>query len=112
MTHYPEKNCAIDRLVRQSKSIEAALAGRKTQQRRDGIYAYPGETFELNGVPFTITAVDRQRLGDMTDADAQAEGYPDLQAYRDVIQRMHPGMVWEGDARVWVHRFERRAAAG
>ncbi len=107
---YPAKSCDIDRLVRQSKAVDAAIAGRKTQQRRDGLYAYPGETFELSGVAFTITGVDRQRLGDMTDADAQAEGYADMQAYRDVILRMHPGMAWDGHGCVWVHRFERRAA--
>lgn len=109
--NYPPKSCTVDRLVRQSKAVDAAIAGRKTQQRRDGLYAYPGETFELNGITFTITEIVRQRLADMSDADAQAEGYADLNAYRDVIVRMHPGMTWDGEARVWVHRFERLTAA-
>ncbi len=107
MTDYPEKTCEIDRLIRQPKLVEAALAGRKTQQRRDGLYAYPGETFELEGVQFSVIAVERQRLGEMTDQDAQAEGYPSLEFYKDLIMKMHPGMSWNEDALVWVHFFNR-----
>ncbi|MGJ0429798.1 ASCH domain-containing protein [Methylobacter sp.] len=105
--NYPEKTCHIDRLVTHPKLVAAALSGQKTQQRRDGIYAYPGETFELEGTTFTVTAVERQSLGDMTDADAQAEGYPNLDAYKDIILRMHAGMTWNNDSLVWVHSFKR-----
>ncbi len=65
MTDYPEKTCDIDRLVRHPKLVEAALLGKKTQQRRDGVYAYPGERFELEGVGFTVTALERHSLGEM-----------------------------------------------
>jgi len=54
---YPKKTCSIERLVTHTKLVEAALAGTKTEQRRDGIYAYPGETFELEGVKFTVTVL-------------------------------------------------------
>lgn len=107
MTNYPKKTCEIARLVRQPKLVEAALSGHKTQQRRDGIYAYPGETFKLNKVFFTVTALERQRLGDMTDADAKAEGYPNLAMYKSLILRMHAGMTWEVGSLVWVHSFKR-----
>jgi hypothetical protein len=110
MTDYPEKNCEIDRLVRHPKLVEAALAGRKTQQRRDGVYAYPGETFELEGVPFIATSLEQQRLGDMTDADANAEGYPSLDMYKGLILKMHAGMTWDEDDLVWVHSFKRNDA--
>jgi len=106
---YPAKTCEIDRLVTHAKLVEAALAGRKTAQRRDGIYAYPGETFELEGVEFTITALERKTLGDMTDADAQAEGYPSMAMYKDLILRMHAGMEWDVSHKVWVHKFEKSA---
>ena len=111
MTDYPEKNCDIDRLVRHPKLVEAALAGKKTQQRRDGVYAYPGETFELDGVPFIATSLEQQRLGDMTDADANAEGYPSLDMYKGLILKMHAGMTWDEDDLVWVHSFKRNDAA-
>ena len=104
---YPEKTCSIDRLVRHRKLVEAVLAGRKTEQRRDGVYGYPGETFELEGETFEITSLTRDRLGDMTEAGAQAEGYATLADYRDLILRMHQGMKWDLEHRVWVHRFRR-----
>jgi hypothetical protein len=108
-TNYPEKTCEIDRLVTHPKLVEAALSGQKTQQRRDGVYAYPGETFELEGVQFTVTALDRQTLGEMSDADAQAEGYPNMDAYKGLILRMHQGMEWDESHLVWVHKFEKTA---
>ncbi len=103
---YPEKTCDIDRLLRHPKLVAAALAGKKTQQRRDGIYAYPGETFQLQDVQFIVTDLTREKLGDMTEQDAIAEGYPGLDAYKDLILRMHQGMDWNPDHLVWVHRFE------
>ena len=112
MNDYPEKTCEIDRLVRHPKLVAATLAGQKTQQRRDGVYGWPGEIFELEGTSFTVTALERQNLGDMTDEDARAEGYPDLESYKDLILRMHPGMVWDGSHQVWVHCFEKTDDSG
>ena len=105
MPTYPEKTCTIDRLIRTSRLIDAALAGEKKEQRRNGIYGYPGETFELKGQLFEITALSHDRLGDMTEADAAAEGFSDLDSYRSLIIRMHKGMKWDEKHRVWVHRF-------
>ncbi|MEO1879311.1 MAG: ASCH domain-containing protein [Methylococcales bacterium] len=107
MTDYPEKTCDIDRLVRHPKLVEAALLGKKTQQRRDGVYAYPGERFELEGVGFTVTALERHSLGEMSDEDAMAEGYPSLDMYKGIILKMHAGMTWNNDDLVWVHSFKR-----
>lgn len=108
MNEYPQKTCEIDRLVRHPKLVAAALSGQKTQQRRDGLYAYPGETFVLEDVEFVVTDVDRQRIGDMTDEDALAEGYPSLAMYKDMILKMHANMEWNEDGLVWVHRFKRQ----
>jgi len=107
MADYPEKTCTIDALVTHAKLVAAAIAGRKTQQRRNGVYAYPGETFELEGTRFEVTDLRRETLDDMADAEAQAEGYPSLEMYRDLILRMHKGMEWDGSAKVWVHEFRR-----
>ncbi len=111
MNDYPEKSCDISRLVMHPKLVESALSGQKTQQRRDGVYAYPDETFELEGVTFKLTSLERQKLGEMSDADAQAEGYPDLATYKGLILRMHPGMTWDEESLVWVHSFKRVTAA-
>lgn len=111
-TPYPQKTCTIDRLIRHPKLVNSALAGTKTQQRRDGLYAYPNETFMLESVPFIITAVQRHRLGDMTEADAQAEGYPNLKSYKNIILQMHANMDWNEDGLVWVHYFRRNDKNG
>ncbi len=105
---YPDKTCEITRLVTHPKLVAATLAGSKTQQRRDGLYAYPGEIFELEGIPFEVTAVVRERLGNMTDVEARAEGYPDLETYKRIILAMHANMNWNEDALVWVHTFKRK----
>lgn len=106
-TNYPEKNCDITRLVTHPKMVAATIAGTKTQQRRDGLYAYPSETFEMEGITFVVTTVERQRIGDMTDADAQAEGYPNLESYKQIILKMHTNMTWDEDGLVWVHSIKR-----
>ncbi|PCJ34898.1 MAG: hypothetical protein COA75_12020 [Cellvibrionales bacterium] len=105
MSDYPEKTCEIDNLVRHPKSVAAVRSGQKTQQRRDGVYAHPGETFELEGDTIEVVSLERQRLGDMSDADARAEGYPALEVYKQVILSMHEGMTWNEDDLVWVHQF-------
>lgn len=109
-TQYPEKTCQIDRLVTHERLVDAALSGRKTQQRRNGVYGYPGETFQLGGEDFVITTLNRQTLGEMTEDDALAEGFPNLQSYRELIIRMHSGMEWNDAHPVWVHSFSKQSA--
>ncbi|MCX7099235.1 MAG: ASCH domain-containing protein [Methylococcales bacterium] len=109
MEAYPERTCSIDRLVTHPRLVAATLAGSKTQQRRDGVYGFPGETFELEGKLFEVTSLKRERLGDMTDEHAQAEGYPNLEMYKDIILKMHAGMTWNVDSLVWVHTFAAKA---
>ena len=107
MNNYPEKTCTIDRLIRQPRLKKAAIEGNKIQQRRDGLYAYPGDTFELDGVPFIVTFVEHKTLAEMTDNDAKAEGYPNLDDYKNLILKMHKGMTWNQNHKVWVHHFKR-----
>jgi hypothetical protein len=104
-TTYPERTCSIERLVTHPKLVAATKAGIKTQQRRDGIYGFPGETFDLEGETFVVTDLSRQRIGDMTDEHARAEGYPNLEVYKQIILSMHAGMTWNPDSLVWVHSF-------
>ncbi|MFZ2450660.1 MAG: ASCH domain-containing protein [Methylovulum miyakonense] len=111
MENLPEKTCSIERLVTQPRLVAAAKEGTKTQQRRDGVYGWVGESFELDGITFVVTGLSRQRLGDMTDEDARAEGFPGLAMYKDIILKMHTGMTWEEDHLVWVHSFAVKADA-
>ncbi len=105
MTDYPEKTCSIDRLVRQQRLVDAALAGHKTEQRRDGVYGYPKETFELQGRIFEIESLTHEPLSNLDDAGARAEGFESLEQYRSLILKMHKGMEWDPKNLVWVHRF-------
>lgn len=104
---YPEKTCSIDRLVTHEKLVAAALSGAKTQQRRAGVYGYPGEKFTLADSDFEITGLRTERWGDITEEDAQREGYPNLAMYQALIERMHQGMEWDQNQPVWVHEFAR-----
>jgi hypothetical protein len=74
-------------------------------------YGLPGETFYLEGMTFVVTSLTHQRLGDMTDEHAQAEGYPNLEMYKDIILKMHVGMTWNTDSLVWVHTFAAKERA-
>jgi len=107
MSDFPKKTCEINSLVTHPKLVAAVLRGDKTQQRRAGVYGYPGETFELEGANFVIADLRHESLGKMTEAEAHLEGYPNLQKYRELILRMHPGMSWDDEFLVWVHEFKR-----
>jgi hypothetical protein len=87
---------------------QMALSGALTQLHRGDRYADEGDTFEIDGVTFVVTGVDDRTLGDLTDADARAEGSEDLTAYRRRLEAVHDSFEWDDDAPVVRHRFERR----
>ena len=59
-------------------------------------YATEGDTFEIDGDTFEVTSVERRTLGDFTDADARREGSESLAAYKQRMQRVHPGdFTWD-----------------
>lgn len=102
---YPEKSCSIERLVTIDNDVQKVLEGKKTATRRNGVYALPGEIMELEGKSFKIDALYAQTLGEMTDADAQAEGYESLEGYKKAILSIHPNMPWVPKMNVWVHEY-------
>jgi N4-acetylcytidine amidohydrolase len=99
------KTCSIERLVTVADDVKRVLNGKKIVTRRNGRYADPGEIMELEGKSFEVYKVYRQAIGEMTDADAEAEGYNDLETYKQYILSMHKGMPWIPHAKVWVHEF-------
>jgi hypothetical protein len=88
-----------------------ALDGDLTQLHRGEQYADEGDTFEVDGVRFVVTAVEERTLGDLTDADARAEGSADLAAYRERLEAVHDSFEWDDDSPVVRHRFERALEA-
>ena len=102
----PPKTCSIDRLITKQKDIQRVVDGNKTNVRRNGRYADVGETFELENRLFKISNVYRQTLGEMTDKEAQLEGFSNLEEYKEYILSMHPGMEWNLQMKMWVHEFK------
>ncbi|WP_027415853.1 ASCH domain-containing protein [Aneurinibacillus terranovensis] len=102
----PPKTCSIDRMITQLEDVKLVMEGKKTATRRNGRYADPGEIMELGGKRYKVTNVYRQLIGELTDADAEREGYQDVETYKQYILSMHPGMPWMPQMPMWVHEFE------
>ena len=101
----PPKTCTVEKLVTKPSEVEKALAGAKTAVRRNGRYADPGETMTLRGRDFVVERVYRQTLGELTDEHARQEGFESVEAYKESILSIHPGMPWLPHMKVWVHEF-------
>jgi hypothetical protein len=97
----PEALLPSERLRRQARD------GDVTQIHRGQAYADEGDRFEPDGATFEVVAVDERTLGDLTDADARAEGASDLDGDRELLARAHDEFEWDDDAPVVRHRFER-----
>jgi hypothetical protein len=91
------------------RTLDAVAAGEMTQIHRGNRYADEGDTFDLDGDTFEVVDVTDRTLGDLTDADARREGSPDLEAYRERLERTHGGSFeWDDAATVVRHRVARR----
>ena len=101
----PEKSCSIERLVTIKTDVAKVLNNEKTATRRNGVYAYPGEIMVLEGKKFTVDALYKQTLGEMTDEHAKQEGYATVEEYKQSILALHPNMPWLPTMSVWVHEF-------
>lgn len=87
---------------------QQAHAGEVTQIHRGRAYAEEGDTFAIDDTTFEVTAIEDRMLGDLTDADARAEGAADLDQYREILQRAHEHFEWDESSEVVRHAFERR----
>ncbi|MFL6560749.1 ASCH domain-containing protein [Neobacillus sp. C211] len=101
----PPKTCSVERLVTLEEDVKKVLSGEKTATRRNGRYADPGEVMTLEGRDFVVDRVYSQSLGELTDDDARREGFENVEAYKQSILSIHPGMPWLPQMRVWVHEF-------
>ncbi|MFD1632821.1 ASCH domain-containing protein (plasmid) [Haloplanus ruber] len=95
-----------DELLPGEKIRQAVIAGDVTQLHRGDKHASEGDRFEIDDVIFEVTTVREERLGDMTDEDARAEGSPNLEAYKKRIERTHD-TTWDDDDTAVLHRFEK-----
>ncbi|SFJ86554.1 ASCH domain-containing protein [Thermoflavimicrobium dichotomicum] len=105
MEALPPKTCSVDRLITRPQDIQRVLEGKKRATRRHGRYADPGEIMVLRGKKFEIHKVYRQQLRDFMDEHAKAEGFADVEEYKQYIISIHSNLTWNPDAWVWVHEF-------
>ncbi|MDR5672619.1 ASCH domain-containing protein [Halalkaliarchaeum sp. AArc-GB] len=96
-----------DTLLPSDRMVQQALEGEVTQIHRGQQYAEEGDTFGIENATFEVVAVEKRTLGDLTDADARAEGHRDLEQYRQTLERAHEGFEWDDGSEVVRHRFER-----
>lgn len=94
-------------LLPSERMRQQAIEGEVTQIHRGQQYADVGDTFDVEEATFEVVAVDERTLGDMTDADARAEGARDLDHYRQILERAHDTFEWDDDSEIVCHRFER-----
>ncbi len=84
---------------------QKVLSGEVTQLHRGDRHAEPGDTFVIEDTEFVVTTVEAEPLGEITDEDARAEGSPDLDAYKQRIERTH-GTEWDDEREAVLHQFE------
>lgn len=84
---------------------QKVLAGEVTQLHRGDRHAETGDTFVIENTEFVVAKVHTERLGEITDEDARAEGSPDLAAYKQRIERTH-GTEWDDEREAVLHKFE------
>jgi len=94
-------------LLPSERMLAQAVDGEVTQIHRGQQYAEAGDTFVIEGTQFAVVEVNDRTLGEMTDADARAEGARDLDHYREILERAHEHFEWDDDSTVVRHRFER-----
>jgi hypothetical protein len=100
-----------------AEHVPMIRSGRKTQTRRTwdkcrvkvgSVHIAQTGGFGKGAKQFArllITGVRRERLGDITEADAKAEGYPTVSDYKNIFASIYGR--WTPDEMVWVVDFER-----
>ena len=97
------------------KHADDVLVGHKTQTSRKGLYPNikPGKTVRAAITHFAdleILGVNRKKLGDFDENDAQREGGYTLEQFKDVWKKLHG--VWNPNETVSVIRFRLVRAVG
>lgn len=96
--------------------VKPILNGTKTQTRRTGKkrwkigairQAKTGYKKESEFAKLKILAIREEPLGDITEADALAEGYNTIAEYKEVFERIYG--FWDSALPVWVLDFEKVA---
>lgn len=104
---WPEKY-DINKLVSRKIDINKIINGEKTTVRRNDRYADAGDEINLDGKLFTVVDIYPQKLKSLTDRDVKAEGYANVEEYKDALTSIHHSVVWDPEQIVWAHEFKRK----
>lgn len=95
--------------------VEMITSGRKTQTRRiwdranvrvGGDYAVTTRWYQKsNGLPrVRVTEIRKERLGEISEADAEREGYGSVKEFIGAWEQIN--RFWKPEQEVWVVTFE------
>lgn len=95
-------------LLPSERMRDRALEVDITQIHRGHQYADAGDTFTIDGTTFEVLEITDRTLGELTDEDARAEGFDDLEAYKSMLERAHEHFEWDEESDVVRHEFEKQ----
>lgn len=100
-------------ILLKQEHVKVILSGRKTQTRRRGKCRWRIGSIHLAKTNFKkdsvfaalkILSVRQERLGNISEADAVAEGYSSIKEYLDVFRQIYD--LFDPDEIVWIIDFE------
>ncbi|MDP3062936.1 MAG: hypothetical protein Q8O40_06975 [Chloroflexota bacterium] len=95
----------IERFPFQDDFEDQMVGEQKTCTTRTRWYGDVGDTFDVFGHRFEITALERLRLEDVAVWSWQQEGVASPDTFRRIWAFLHPGRGWQPDYRGYVHHF-------
>jgi len=99
-------------MIFQKEHIRLILEGKKTQTRRrhvrvlklGRVYRIQRSWYEWTDIRIVITRAFQQRLGDITEEDAEKEGGYAIEEFRKTWEKINGN--WDSAEVVWVYEFK------
>jgi hypothetical protein len=92
-------------LILKKQKTETRRAWKRKMMKEGGIYKAKTQMLSLDYfAKLKAVKVFRQKLGDMTEAEAQAEGGYTLKEYKEEFKRINK--FWDDNYVAWVIKFE------
>ena len=86
---------------------DTMLNNLKTCTSRTKKYGSPGDTFDIFGATFKITAVESKKLEDVANHLYRFEGFAHPSGFIFIWQRIHPNAGYRPEQEVYVHWFQK-----
>lgn len=89
---------------------EAIVDGAKCCTSRNKRYGAAGDTFQIDGRTYRLTAVRRLALDTVAERFYQHEGVNSPEEFRTLWADIHPRKGWDPEQIVWTHFFKEATA--